>query len=64
MEKICGDSRGAISRGGLPKGDFDWWEFTEGEFSSYQLPEWRSVLKHVGIMTVVIKHTVFDKKFL
>ena len=55
---------GAISRGGLAQGDFDWGGeggFTEGGLSCYQFPELRSAFKHVGIMTVVIKDTIFDK---
>ena len=35
--------------------------FTEGGLSCYQFPELRSAFKHVGIMTVVIKDTIFDK---
>ena len=39
-------------------------EFTEGGFSYYQFSEWRSAFKHVGMMTVVHKQTVFDKQCL
>ena len=52
---------GAISSGGLTQEDFEWEEFTERGLSCYRFSEWRSAFKHVGIMTVVIKRTVFDK---
>ena len=36
--------------------------FKERGFSEYQFSEWRSAfIKHMGIMTEVILHTVFDK---
>ena len=51
-------------QGGFTKGDFAWGRkggFTERRLSYYQFSEWRSAFKHVGRMTVVIKHASFDK---
>ena len=63
---LRGNASGGIHWGKFsrdsPRGTFTGGGLKERGFSEYQFSEWRSAfIKHMGIMTVVILHIVFDK---